>query len=501
MLTLLALAPILVIVGLMALLRWSAVTAGLVGLTVAAIVAPLAFGYGTQPDSAGAAAIGVAAEALFVTATILWIIFPALCTYELQSRGGAFATLTSAIRGVAVDRPTQAVLVAWFFALFLEGAAGFGTPVALAAPLLVSLGFSPVAAVALVLVGHAVGVSFGAVGTPVLTQAAMTGFGGAQLAAPTGLLHAAVGLLLLIFLVRLVARDPEGTGTGGIGMVAAAAACFLLPYLAIALWIGPELPTLGGALIGGVAFATLMRRRAKDQARQTEPRKGLWRALLPYTVIVALILLSRLVPPLQAALAAIELRWSLPGGFGGAMQPLYHPGTLLLLGFLAGGLMQGRAPADLAAAALGAARRLPAALLALMVMLTLARLMMHSGMIAALAEGAAATFGPAWPWMAPAVGALGTFVTGSATASNVLFADFQHAAAASLGLPALWLLAAQGFGAAIGNMICPHNIIAGGATVGLSGKEGEVLRRTLLPCALATLAGGAAVWVAILATS
>jgi lactate permease len=117
-------------------------------------------------------------------------------------------------------------------------------------------------------------------------------------------------------------------------------------------------------------------------------------------------------------------------------------------------------------------------------------------MIDSLAAAAANTLRDVWPVCAPAVGALGTFVTGSATASNILLSDFQQATAQHLLLPVLPLIGAQGFGAAVGNMICPHNIIAGGATVGVSGQEGEILRRTLGVCALYTLLGGLiALWI------
>jgi lactate permease len=126
----------------------------------------------------------------------------------------------------------------------------------------------------------------------------------------------------------------------------------------------------------------------------------------------------------------------------------------------------------------------------LLLMLGLSRLMVHGGMIAALAGGAAGA-GAAWPAVAAGVGVLGTFVTGSATASNILFAEFQAATAAALGMSALWLSAAQGLGAAIGNVVAPHNIIAGCATVGLARSEGAVLRRSAPVCAVYLVACGA----------
>ncbi len=172
------------------------------------------------------------------------------------------------------------------------------------------------------------------------------------------------------------------------------------------------------------------------------------------------------------------------------MAVLYHPGTMLLFGFLAGALWQRAPREDVAHAVRSAARQLVPVTLALVAMLGLSRVMVYAGMIDALAVAAAAAAGGLWPLFSPFVGVLGTFVTGSATASNILFTDFQQATAERLGLSVAALLGAQGFGAAVGNIICPHNIIAAGATVSLAGREGEVLRRTLGVALLYAFLGG-----------
>ncbi len=499
MTALLALLPILVIVALMIGRSWSAARAGMAGLAVALPVALWAFDY-RGPDAApglAAALLGLVAEAGFTAATILWIVFPALWIHELQQRTGATETIRRSLTRLSVDPRLTALLIAWFFALFAEGAAGFGTPVALAAPILVGLGFAPVQAVSLALVGHAVGVSFGAVGTPVMAQLATADLAPQALAGATALLHAALGWSMALTLHRIACRSEHGSGpaaTAGWPWPLLAAATFLVPYASIAWWIGPELPTLGGALLGGMAFAWLVNRRPRAAAAPHGDRPEARRvvlAALPYLVLLALIVLTRLVPPLQAWLGGIRLEWSLFGdGFRGSFQPLYHPGTMLFLGLVVGGLARGDRARDLAATARAAAARLPAVAVALLAMLTIARLMVHAGLIEALAEAAAATAGPAWPLLAPATGALGTFVTGSATASNILLTDFQLATAGALALPALWMAAAQGFGAAVGNIVCPHNIVAGNATVGLAGKEGPVLRQMLGPALVYAGLGG-----------
>jgi len=217
---------------------------------------------------------------------------------------------------------------------------------------------------------------------------------------------------------------------------------------------------------------------------------GPWRALLPYAVLVVLVLVTRTLTPLVDLLSGWELHWQLPGGFRGSMQPLRHPGTLLLLALLIGARMQGVSLYSLGPAFSASARRLLPVTAALLTMLALSRLMLHAGMIGALEQAAVQGLRGSWPLVAPAIGALGSFVTGSATASNILFTSLQAQTAQALGIAPVLIVAAQGFGAAIGNIICPHNVIAGAATVGLAGREGEVLRQTALPCVLYLAAGG-----------
>ncbi len=500
----LAALPVLAILLLMVGLRWSAARAGAVGLLLALASAWFAFGFGSQvlPELGAARATGGALlEAGFLALTILWIIFPALCIHELQLRTGAIDVLRQAMAGLSDDPRILALLVAWFFVLFIEGAAGFGTSVALAAPFLVTAGFGRVEAVSIALIGHAVGVSFGAVGTPILPQLAVTPFSGLELAAVTARYHLLLGWLMPLVVMLLVTRAlPGGQGLSLrlLGWTLFAAFAFLLPFFLIATFVGPELPTLGGALLGALAFVALlltMRRRSRARAGVPTVAAGaLLRAAAPYLALVALVLLTRLIAPLKTALQGLTLDWQL-AAFGGSVAPLYHPGSLLLAGFFLGAWVQRAAWAELAGAMARVLGRLLPVTLALLAMLGLSRVMVHAGMIDRLAEAAAVTAGSLWPLFAPFVGVLGTFVTGSATASNILFSDFQQATAERLALPALPLLGAQGFGAAVGNIICPHNIVAASATVELVGREGEVLRRTLWVAGVYALAGGLLAWL------
>jgi lactate permease len=281
---LLATIPIGLVVLTMVVWHWRAASAGLLGLAAALVVAVVGFGLGAHTHAVigltGAAA-GAMLEALFVTVTILWIVFPALCVYEMQARSGAFETIKQGLTRLTQDPRLLALLVAWFFALFMEGVAGFGTPVALAAPILVSLGFTPVQAVTLTLVGHVAGVSFGAIGTPVLPQMAVTGISALELSHPAGFLHAMVGVIPVIFLIWLASTARLELRHWAYG--ALAAFLFFVPFLALAWWVGPELPTLGGALIGGLAFAFFIQGRRKETGETSAPGGAtLLRATYPY---------------------------------------------------------------------------------------------------------------------------------------------------------------------------------------------------------------------------
>lgn len=482
----LAALPIVLILALMLGLRWSAARAGLAGLALAAVLAATSFDLGgDRPGGLAEGFAGVLAEGASTAATILWILWPALALHEHQRQSGALEALRSGL-GHLTDRPgRQVLLVGWFLALFFEGAAGFGTPVALAAPILVGLGVPPVRAVVLALLGHAVGVSFGALGTPVVAQVALTGLDATALAWRTALLHTVLGGVLMVFFYR---TQPDLQDRPA---AAFAAAAFLVPSLVLAWTLGPELATLGAALVGGAAFALLLRAGGRGSStRTTGAGAELAHALWPYTVLVVLVVVTRAAPGLSTALGELALSWQWRGDYSGRVAPLTHPGTLLFLALLAGTRLQKVPLRRLGGPLAVAARRLVPVTVALLAMLCLSRLMVHAGMIDAIQVAAVRGVGGAWPLVAPAVGALGSFVTGSATASNVLFTTLQARTAEALGLPVAMMVAAQGFGAGIGNIVCPHNIVAGAATVGLAGREGDILRRTLLPCAVYLALGG-----------
>ncbi|HSJ91694.1 MAG TPA: L-lactate permease [Ilumatobacter sp.] len=499
----LAASPVLLVLVLMIGLGWSAARAGAVTGVFTLFLAVGAFDFGGADDPFGAptGVLGVLAEAAFITATVVAIIGPALGIHHLQEQTGATDRLRSALARLHPDPRVGALLIAWFFCLFMEGAAGFGTPVALAAPFLVAAGFQPVTAVAAALVGHAAGVSFGAVGTPVVAQLAIVDVSGLDIARATATYHLFLGWILLAVVLVLIGRSsPDRAAPWRWGILAGI--LFFLPFGLIAFLVGPELPTLGGALVGVVVFALVAiwhRRSILPELVDTDldhsgsegsDEVRVLSAAAPYLVLVGLVLVTRLVTPLRDLLERVEIEWRTDAGFTGAVLPLVHPALLLTAAFGAGAVAQRASLTVVREAFWMATRRLGPVVVALVAMVTIARAMSHAGMTVELAD-AAATTGAAWPLLAPAVGALGTFVTGSATASNVLFTELQESTAEAADLPVTPLLGAQGFGAAVGNIICPHNIVAAVATVGLTGQEGPVLRRTLPTAAVYVALGGA----------
>ncbi len=485
--------PIVAVLGLMLGAGWPALRAGTVGLVLAIGIALVAFPF--EPVEAGIAMgiVGALAEAAFTTAAILWIVLPALAIYDLQNATAAVGAIRSGLAGLSKDPRLTALAVAWFFSLLLEGAAGFGTSAALAAPFLVALGMRPLTAVVAAMVGHLVGVTFGAVGTPVVPMVDASGLDPLDVSSSIAVQAALIGwtvAVIVVFLVRRAYPDehPQPVGLAWLLGVSIAVA-FFVPYVLLALFVGPELPTLAGAIGGGAAYVLVLRRRQRSSPAETsvttaandpEPAMTMARALSPYLFLVAIVLVTRLVTPVRDGLESVELSWTLADGtFAGSFAPLFHPGTVLVVALGAGALTQRATRAQVAAAITTSARTIVPVAGALLAMLGLARVMVHAGMVDAIAVAAADSVGSAWPLLAPAVGALGTFVTGSATASNALFSELQIVTATEIDGSVETVLGAQGFGAALGNAIAPHNVVAAAAIVGLGGRESEILRRTL----------------------
>ena len=515
---LLASLPILTVLVLMLRFRWGGAKAGAVGWTVALLVAALRFGAGWQVLAYAQLKGGLLA--LFV----LYIIWAALLLYRVSDEAGALSAIGAGLPRLTPDRGLQALLLGWIFGAFLQGVSGFGVPVAVVAPLLVGLGFPPLAAVVIASVGHTWAVTFGSLGSSFYALIAATGHGGEELAPWSAVM---LGLACLgCGAGTLWAAGGRRTLRAGlvplllIGLVMAGVQFFVVTH---GLWsIGGMVAGLAGLAVG-VAWARLERGSAGcrthqsygspgvvDQGRNSPGRpdpskKGMslgW-ALVPYTLLVAIVLAAQLVPPVRDFLDQIVVRvpfpelttargWVTPAGEGRSINVFGHAGALLTYASLITyGLFrwQGRyTPGTVRRMARTVVRRAARSSLGIAAMVGMAVTMEHAGMTHLLADGVARLAGPAFPLVAPFIGALGAFMTGSNTNSNVVFGGLQQQVATLVGVSPLIILAAQTAGGAVGSLFAPAKVIVGCSTVGLGGEEGPVLR-TAMQYGLAIVAG------------
>ena len=485
--------PILTLLGLMLGPRWAAHKAGPASLLVGVLTAAVAFGL-TPAVWWVSQARGVLL-ALFVLA-VLW---PALLLYNIIDRAGGIRAIADGMQSAIADRGLLLVLMAWAFSGFLEGLAGFGLPVAVVSPMLVALGVAPVLAVASVAVGHAWSVTFGDMGVIFQTLTGVSGMDPAELAGPAAMLLGAACLACGLAAARLLGAGRLWASILLVGVVMA-----LAQYgLAVAGLV--PLAALGAGLAGMGAGLLLGRNKAK-QPIAVSPKLG-W-ALGSYGALTLLLTAVAWPGPLREMLYSTvwqaqfpEVRtlagFVTPAGGGTAFRFFVHPGTYIFLAsLLTFAVYRQRSlcvPGDLRAAASATWRGAAPASLGIIATVCLSTLMEHAGMTQLLAQGAARLMGSAFPLVSPLVGMLGAFATGSNNNSNVLFAPMQKTVAALLAMDPRLLLAAQTTGGALGSMIAPAKIAVGCSTVGMKGREGDVLRRTVLyGLAIGLLMGGLA---------
>ncbi|TVP69629.1 MAG: L-lactate permease [Nitriliruptor sp.] len=541
LLSLLAFLPILTIGVLMVGFRWPARDGMAVGFVVTAVVAWLV--WDVRPIAIAASVI----EGLGISLDILYIVFGALLLLATLNASGAMASIRAGFTRISPDRRVQAVIIAWLFGSFIEGASGFGTPAAVAAPLLLALGFPAMAAVMCGLIIQSTPVTFGALGTPIIigVNSGLSGTAAEEAITATGTLdaylgdvalqaatiHGVVGMLVPLFMVGLLTRffGPNKRFSEGLAIwpfALFAAAAMIVPYWLTAWLLGPEFPSLFGGLIGLAIVITATQKGflqpeepwdfaprerwldswmgdlAPDDAA---PRQviGTARAWAPYGVLAAILVITR-IPELgvQSVLQGVNPTWEniFGQGVNAGFQFLYLPGFVFLMAVLVSYPLHRMKGSEIALAWRTAGRQIVKAAPAMLIAVPLVRIFINSGtefstgdlasMPLTLAEGAATAVGSAWPLVAPVVGALGAFAAGSNTISNIMFSQFQFATAEGIGVATVPVVAAQAVGGAAGNMLTVHNVVAAAATVGLVGREGDLMRKVAIPCAYYLLAAG-----------
>jgi len=534
-LALLAFIPIAVIFILMVGFRWGATRAMPVAFFTALFLALFVW------KTPGNWILASTVNGIGIAIQILLIVFGALAVLFTLRESGAIAAINVGFHKISPDRRIQAIIIAWFFGSFIEGSAGFGTPAALAAPLLLSLGFPALAAVMVSLIANSTSVSFGAVGTPtligvgqstntpeIIQQITEAGIQYNdfiyQVGLWTALQHAIPALFVPLILVAMMTRFfgknksvKDGLAIWPFAIYAGLA--FVIPYVLVAWLLGPEFPSLLGGLIGlGIVLLTTRRGFLVPKEPWDFPERSSWEknwsgsismetteaktkisllmAWMPYILIALLLVLTRVRSlPFGGWIKSI-MTVSYSELFGtqisNTFNILYIPGVIpfILVAIICIPMYRMNIT-QVSLAWKETFKRIKGPTIALLFAVPMVRIMMQSGngseftsMPLAMAEAMTNIFKGAWPLVDSFVGALGSFMAGSNTVSNMLFSVFQYSIAEQLGLSKIIIVALTNIGGAIGNMICVHNIIAATATVGLVGAEGILIRRNLIPMSI-----------------
>ncbi|HEX6887991.1 MAG TPA: L-lactate permease [Candidatus Nanopelagicales bacterium] len=520
-----ALMPVLSVAILLVALRMPASRAMPLALVVTIVLAIVVWGV---PGTQVAASV---IEGLLIALSVVLIVLGALAFLGVMRASGSLALIRLDVLRISADSRVHLLFVGWLLVCFIEGAAGFGTPATVAAPLLIALGFPAIAAVCLALIADVSAVTYGAVGTPIIVgMAEGTGRSWSDPADRSFLTDVAlttqqidflgsiaITLIMMFFLTNVFAAERSRRAfVEMIPLTIVAALAFSLPAYFWTSTLGVEFGGLLGGATGLVILFVVVRLRllvpkapwsvsvgyidpaeleemvTTTQAEAEAAHLSTFRVWAPYLLLTVLLLATRIIDELQAGL---NERWTLGisdilgTDISSSFAPLYSPGVIFLIVAAFTFWLHhvpreklGPTARSVGSAVLGSAVVLAAAV-------PIVRVFLNSGvnsnglasMPLELATAAEEAIGDAWPLAAPWVGALGSFVSGSATFSHLMFASLQESVAQSVGADPTVVLAQQVGGANAGNMVCVANVVTVAAVVGLLGREGEVIRRTAIP--------------------
>ena len=535
--------PIVVLLGLLGLLRVKAHLAALAGLAASLLVAMVVFGMPVK-TAVGAATNG-AAFGLF---PIGWIVLCAIFVYDITVKTGKFEEVRHTIAGLAVDRRIQVLLIAFSFGAFIEGAAGFGTPIAICAAMLIGLGFKPLPAAGLSLIGNTAPVAFGAIGTPLITLASVTGLPLDQLSAMVGRQLPFFSVIVPFWLVAAMAgfrrtREvwPACLTTG---------LSFAVVQFLVSNFHGPWLVDIVASMASILALVVLLRfwqprdvyrfdddpsieeeqaaarRRPGPAGGELSPgpgaaarsdlptgdRREAFLAWLPWILLAVLVFLwgtpqvKSFLNDLSANLhLGTKVNWpwlhlevvrTPPVVAKDTAEkavyeflPLSATGTALLITGILSGLALRLRPGEIARVFLGTLRRVRFSLLTIAAMLAIGYVTRYGGLDASMGLAFAKT-GKLFAFFSPLLGWLGVALTGSDTSSNALFGSLQKITAGQIGISPVLAAASNSSGGVMGKMIDAQSIVVGGVATGQEGEEGNILRYVFFhSIALACLVG------------
>ena len=422
---------------------------------------------------------------------ICLVIVAALFTYHLTLKTGAMEQIKQMLASVSCDKRVLALLIGWGFGNFMEGMAGFGTAVAIPVSMLVAIGLDPMRAVIACLVVNSTPTAFGSVGVPTVTLGSVTGLDSIELASSIALIQCILTFLSPFFMVCICGRGIKAL-KGMIATTLIASLSFTIPWFLAAEFMGPELPDIIGSIcsmVGIILAVKLLHKKedkeyaitlSKEQRHKTIGISDGVKAWSPFLFIfILLIITSTLCPIIHNAIAGIKSEMVVYAGDNGnvlSFSWVNTPGVIIFLSAIIGGLIQGTSFFDMGNVFTETMKKYWKTIVTICSVMAIAKIMGYSGMISEIAHVLVVVTGSFYPLIAPLIGALGAFVTGSGTSTCVLFGELQSQTALSLGLSPSWMAAANVLGAGIGKMVCPQGIAIGASAIGAVGSESKILK-------------------------
>ena len=434
---------------------------------------------------------------------ICLVIIAALFTYNLILKTGAMEEIKKMLASVSKDKRVLLLLIGW----------GFGNAVAIPASMLAGIGLDPIGAVVGCLVVNSTPTAFGSVGVPTVTLVSVAGVETMALSTHVAMIQAVLVILSPFLLVAIGSRSVKAL-KGMVPMILIAALSYLIPWYAAACFIGPELPDIIGSICSMIcivlASRVLNRNPAPEYSIEVSGEaadhrftvgEGL-KAWCPFVLIFILLMAtSNLCLPIHNAIAGIKTSVQIYSGENAGMLSfswINTPGMIIFVAAIIGGLVQGAAPGVMAEVLVETLKKYWKTIVTICSVMATAKIMSYSGMISDIANLLVEVAGSAYPCIAPLIGAVGAFVTGSGTSTCVLFGGLQSQTAASLGFDPSWMAAANVCGAGIGKMVCPQSIAIGAGAIGAVGAESKILGAVFQYFALFVVLAGAICYAGVL---
>lgn len=481
----LALLPIILILVLMAAFRWGASRSGGAGYILTLILSIVFFGANVELLAYAHM------KALLLSIDVLMIIWAAFLLYRVADEAGAIKSIGKILPSLTSEKGMQSLLIGWVFASFLQGVGGFGVPVAVIAPILVGLGFAPLLAVVLPSIGHGWAVTFGSLGSSFNALLATTGLPSEELAPPAAI-FLGIACLVTGWLVAFASGGKESLKRFFFPVLIIGSVMGIGQYIAATtgLW---NIAAFIGSIFGLTAIILIITlQKAKQQTNNGQVDwKRLFIALSNYVVLIIIILIVQLMPGVKPFLSQVKLQinfpeiqsslgYLTPAGAGRTISIFSHAGMLLLYASIIGFIIyrkMGLLNKDSGKKILRETfNKMTGSSISILSMVSLAVIMEHTGMTNTLAEGISTGLSAIFPFVSPWIGAIGAFMTGSNTNSNVVFSVLQMQTAIMLQYPVIIILAGQTAGAAVASVMAPTKMVVGASTAGMAGKEGEVMR-------------------------